>query len=84
MAPLGTVLEKLGLEGEISPLGRWVRLQGEHGTVYVARAGFGTGYYSWCDSPQERNALPYLDAVEAIQAALQRARREAPTEDALA
>lgn len=81
MTPLGTVLEKLGLEAEISPLGRWARLRGEQGAVYVAAAGFGAGYYSWCDSPQERTAQPYLDPVEAIQAALQRARRQVPAED---
>ena len=44
MAHLGTVLEDLGLEGEVSPLGRWARLQGEQGTVYVAQAAFGSGY----------------------------------------
>jgi hypothetical protein len=76
------VLEDLGLEGEVSPLGRWVRLHGERGTVYVAEAAFGAGYYSWCDTPQERTALPYLDPVEAIQAALHRARREEPAEQA--
>ena len=82
MAHLGTVLEDLGLEGEVSPLGRWARLRGERGTVYVAHAAFGSGYYSWCDTPQEHTALPYLDPVEAIQAALQRARREVPAEEA--
>jgi hypothetical protein len=73
MVHLTTVLKELGLEGEVSPLGRWVRLQGERGTVYVAHAAFGEGYYSWCDTPQERTAQPYLDPAEAIQAALQRA-----------
>src|SRR5205085_5408830 len=42
MAHLGTVLEDLGLEGEVSPLGRWARLQGEEGRVYVADAAFGS------------------------------------------
>lgn len=82
MAQLGPALQALGLDGEISPLGRWARVRGEHGTVYVAEAGFGAGYYSWCDTPQERTALPYLDPIEAIQAALQRARREVPAEEA--
>ena len=81
MAQLGRVLEDLGLEGEVSPLGRWVRLQGERGSVYVAEAAFGAGYYSWCDIPQERTALPYLDPVEAIQAVLQRARRKVSADD---
>src|SRR5215813_6905362 len=76
MAQLSTVLAALGLQGEISPLGRWARLQGERGTVYVAHAAFGEGTYSWCDTPQERTAHLYLDAAEAIQAALQRARRQ--------
>jgi len=75
MAQLRTVLEELGLEGEVSPLGRWARVQGERGTVYVAHAAFGEGYYSWCDAPQERTAQPFLDPAEAIQAALQRARQ---------
>jgi len=82
MAHLGTVLEDLGLEGEVSPLGRWARLQGEQGTVYVAEAAFGSGYYSWCDTPQQRTAQPYLDPAEAIQAALHRAEREVPVEEA--
>jgi hypothetical protein len=73
MAHLGTVLEDLGLEGEVSPLGRWARLRGERGTVYVAHAAFGSGYYSWCDTPQEHTPHPYLDPAEAIQAALRRA-----------
>jgi hypothetical protein len=75
MAQLRTALEELGLEGEVSPLGRWVRLQAERGMVYVAKAAFGEGYYSWCDTPQERAAQPYLDPAEAIQAALERARQ---------
>ena len=75
MAHLGTVLEDLGLQGEVSPLGRWVRLRGEQGTVYVAQAAFGVGYYSWCDTPQEHTAYPYLDPAEAIQAGLLRATR---------
>ena len=75
MAHLGTVLEDLGLEGEVSPLGRWARLRGERGTVYVAHAAFGAGYYSWCDTPQEHTAYPYLDPAEAIQAGLLRATR---------
>ena len=58
------------------------RLRGERGTVYVAEAAFGSGYYSWCDTPQQRTAQPYLDPAEAIQAALHRARREGPTEEA--
>ena len=75
MAHLSAVLAELGLEGEVSPLGRWARLQAERGMVYVAKAAFGEGYYSWCDTPQERSAQPYLDPAEAIQAALQRARQ---------
>jgi hypothetical protein len=75
MAHLSTVLAELGLEGEVSPLGRWARLPGEQGMVYVAHAAFGEGYYSWCDASPERTAQPYRDATEAIQAALQRARQ---------
>ena|SRR5437868_1789523 len=82
MAPLNRALQDLGLEGEVSPVGRWARLRGERGTVYVAEAAFGMGYYSWCDVPQERTALPYLDPLEAIQAALYRARGKGPAEEA--
>jgi hypothetical protein len=79
---LAQCLRTSAWRGEVSPLGRWARLQGEQGTVYVAEAAFGSGYYSWCDTPQQRTAQPYLDPAEAIQAALHRAEREVPVEEA--
>ena len=84
MTRLVDVIQELGLRGEVSPFGRWVRLQGEQGPVYVAQAAFGQGYYSWCDTPHGHAAEPYLDPVEAIQAGLQRATRHAAAEEATA
>jgi hypothetical protein len=84
MTRLVDVIQELGLRGEVSPFGRWVRLRGEQGLVYVAQAAFGQGYYSWCDTPHEHVAEPYLDPVEAIQAGLQRATRRTAAEEATA
>ncbi len=73
MTRLVDVLHELGLEGEQSLGGRWVKLQGEWCTVYVAESPWGTGYYTWCDSRQARAVEFYRDPVEAIQAGLRRA-----------
>ena len=82
MTRLVDVIQELGLRGEVSPFGRWVRLQGEQGPVYVAQAAFGQGYYTWCDTPHGHAADPYLDPVEAIQAGLQRATHRTVAEEA--
>ena len=84
MTRLDNVIQELGLRGEVSPFGRWVRLQGEQGPVYVAQAAFGQGYYTWCDTAHGHAAEPYLDPVEAIQAGLQRATRRTAAEEATA
>ena len=82
MTRLVDVVQELGLEAEVSPFGRWVRFRGEQGLVYVAQAGFGQGYYTWCDTPHGRAVEPYLDPQEAIQAGLQRAACRTADEEA--
>ncbi|HBY97361.1 MAG: hypothetical protein M5U01_38365 [Ardenticatenaceae bacterium] len=72
MPRLIEALRALGLEGEIASSGRWVKLQGERGWVYVVEAPWESGYYSWCDAPAERAVEFYRDAAEAIRAGLRR------------
>ncbi len=72
MTQLVEALRALHLEGELSLANRWVKLQGEQCWVYVA-AVKGSGYFTWCDDPQERNLAFYRDPIEAIQAGLRRA-----------
>ena len=66
-------MRELGLAGEASPFGRWIRIWGVHGPVYVAKAAFGRGYYTWDDAAHRRCVGPYDDAREAIRAGLWRA-----------
>src|SRR5438045_3859566 len=82
MTRLVDTVKRMGLDGEISLLGRWVRLQAERCPVYVIEVAGGCGYYTWCDAPGERTTEPYLDPAEAIQAGLQRAARVASREQA--
>lgn len=73
MTRLEEALCTLGLEGEISLAGRWAKLRGERGTVYVIEASWGRGYYTWCDAPLARSVELHSDPVEAIRAGLWRA-----------
>jgi hypothetical protein len=73
MTRLAEAVEALGLDGELSLSGSWVRLRGERSTVYVVEAVSGTRYYTWCDAPHERYVELFYDPVEAIQAGLRRA-----------
>ena len=73
MTRLVEVVRQMGLDGEISLLGRWVRLRVERCPVYVLEVADGCGYYTWCDAPNERTVEPYLDPAEAIRAGLRRA-----------
>jgi hypothetical protein len=75
MTRLVEALRMLELEGEVSLAGRWLKLQGERATVYVAETSWGSGFYTWCDDPCERSVELYSDPVEAIQAGLRRAAR---------
>jgi hypothetical protein len=75
MTRLLDALRTLGLEGEVALAGRWVKLRGERRTVYVAEAAWGSGYYTWCDDPEERAIELYRNPTEAIEAGLRRARK---------
>jgi hypothetical protein len=57
MTQLTEALHRLGLEGEQSLGGRWVKLPGERCAVYVIEAAYGMGYYTWCDTPQARGRV---------------------------
>ena len=74
MTRLVEALRSMGLDGEITLGGRWVKLQGERCSVYVVEAAWGAGYYTWCDVPEERAVQYYADPAAAIQAGLRRAR----------
>ena len=73
MPRLIEALQALGLGGEITHSGRWLKLQGERCSVYVAEAAWEAGYYTWCDAREEQAVEHYLDPTEAIQAGLKRA-----------
>lgn len=75
MTRLVTAVRALGLEGDISLSGRWVKLHGERCLVHVIEATWNGGYYTWCDDPKERAIQHYLDPIEALQAGLLRATR---------
>jgi hypothetical protein len=73
MTRLVAALRALEQEGEIALAGRWVTLRGERCAIYVVEAAWSSGYYTWCDDPEERAVQFYLDPIEAIQAGLRRA-----------
>lgn len=75
MTQLSDALLSLGLEGEQSLEGRWIKLRGSHCAVYVVEAAWGMGFYTWCDHPGGRAVEHYRDPVAAIQAGLERATR---------
>ncbi len=79
MTRLEEALQTLRSEGEVALSGRWVKVQGERCTVYVVEAAWGSGFYTWCDDPQERAAELYLDPVEALRAGLRRAKLPQPS-----
>lgn len=73
MTRLTEALRALGLDGEISLSGRWLKLRGERCSVYVAEVAWAAGYYTWCDDRGARAVEHYLDPTEAIRAGLKRA-----------
>lgn len=73
MTRLTEALQALGLDGEITLSGRWLKLRGGRCSVYVAEAAWDAGYYTWCDDRKERTVEHYLDPTEAIRAGLKRA-----------
>ena len=78
MTQLVEALQSLGLQGEIAPSGRWVKLQGDLCLVYVVQAVSGAAYYTWCEDPRERAVEFYQDPFAAIQAGLKRASARTP------
>lgn len=74
MTRLEDALRALGLTGEVAHEGRWINVQGQRCTVYVAESR-GRGYYTWCDHPEARAVQSYRDPAEAIEAGLRRAER---------
>ena len=75
MARLAAALRALGLDGGLSPSGRWVTLDGERCRVHVVEAPRGGGYYSWCEDPAERAVEHFTDPAAAIRSGLRRAAR---------
>ncbi|MDP9381896.1 MAG: hypothetical protein M3Q29_17470 [Chloroflexota bacterium] len=75
MTRLLEALRALGLEVEVDPSGRWVKVRGEQCRVYIYQASWDGGYYTWCDDPGERTVEFYPDVAEAIQAGLRRSAR---------
>jgi hypothetical protein len=73
MTRLVDALELLGLTAEVELQGRWVRLAGDRGTIFVTASAWGDSYYTWCDIPDQRAVQRYSDPVEAIRAGLSRA-----------
>jgi hypothetical protein len=80
MTRLVDALKKLGLTADVELDGRWIRLNGERGAVFVTASTWGDSYYTWCDLSDERAVRRFNDPVEAIEAGLKRAgRRPAST-----
>ncbi|MDQ2809737.1 MAG: hypothetical protein M3Z04_22910 [Chloroflexota bacterium] len=75
MPGLVEALAALGLQGEVSLEGRWVKVQSPCGPIYVAEAVSATQYYTWSDVPGARTVEYYPDPVTAIQAGLRRVAR---------
>ncbi|MEP7188848.1 MAG: hypothetical protein ABI901_06650 [Roseiflexaceae bacterium] len=73
MARLIDALDALGLNGEITLSGRWIKIQGERCVIYLVENAWGTSYFSWCDAPCDRTVHVYHDPVEAIEASMRRA-----------
>jgi hypothetical protein len=74
MTQLVDTLGALGLSGEITNEGRWVRLPGERCPVYVVEAPWGGGYFTWCGPPCEGIVAFYRDPNVAIREGLAHAR----------
>ena len=75
MTRLTEALTTLGLTGEVTHAGRWVRLPGERGAVYVIEAGWDSGFFTWCDVPGADVVEFYRDPTEAIRAGFARVGR---------
>lgn len=81
MTRLVDALQLLGLTAVVELEGRWIRLAGDRGAVFITASAWGDSYYTWCDLPDERAVQRFNDPVEAIQAGLRRARGHAARAD---
>ena len=73
MSYLGDVLRAMGLSFEESLSGRWVKIQGREGAVYVVEGSWPPSYLTWCDRWDAREVERYRTPEEAIAAGLRRA-----------
>ena len=80
MTRLVEALDSLGLAAEVELNGRWIRITGDRGTVFVTSSAWGDSYYTWCDIPDQRTVQRFSDPVEAIRVGLRRASRCLPSE----
>ena len=71
MTRLVEVMQDMGLKGETSSSGRWIRLSGKQGPIYVVEAAWHGGYYTFSDAEAEQKPEIYLDPAAAIEAGLQ-------------
>lgn len=74
MTRLEDALRALDLIGEVASGGRWIKVQGQRCSVYVAESS-AQGYYTWCEHPEARVVQSYADPTEALRAGLRRAER---------
>lgn len=80
MTRLLEAVQTFGLEADIAPSGRLVKIRGERCAVFVAEDAWGSQYYTWCDGAWARTVELYASAQEAIQAGLRRAVNSAKEE----
>lgn len=73
MNRLVEMVQTLGLDAEIAPSGRLVKIKGNRCAVYVAEVAWGSQYYTWCDDCDAQTVELYATAQDAIQAGLRRA-----------
>jgi len=69
MTRLVEVMQDMGLDGETSRTGRWIRLHREQDSVYVVEAAWGGGYYIFSDASAEQPEI-HCDPATAIEAGL--------------
>ncbi len=73
MTRLVEAVQTLGLEADIAPSLRLVKIRGERCAVYIAEVAWGSQYYTWCDGVWARGVELYTNAQAAIQSGLRRA-----------
>jgi hypothetical protein len=73
MSGLGDLLRAMGLSFEESLSGRWVKIRGREGAVYVVEGSRPPSYLTWCERWEAREVERYRTPEEAIAAGLRRA-----------